>query len=115
MKTQPKSNLPTLRQVGLKDLLDHYGAAKSVASEAKKAKEKLKDEILRRLSSKATLDNTVVREGNLFRTTITYSEPIRLNTDKIREDFTPKELRKYEYMTSQYTVRSTSKTGKKDT
>ncbi len=115
MKTQPESNRPTLRQVKLKDLLDHHGTAKAIESEAKKASEGIKDEILRRLSSKANLTNTVVREGNLFRTTVTYSEATRLNVDKIRDDFTPKELRKYEYMTSQYTVRTTSKTGKKGT
>ena len=115
MKTQPKSNLPTLKEVHLKDLLDHYGAAKAVEAEAKKASTKIKEEILKRLSKRATLDNTVVREGNLFRTTITYSESTRLNTDKLREDFDEKTLRKYEYMTSQYTVRSTSKTGNKGT
>ena len=113
MKTQPKSNLPTLREVKLKDLLDHHGAAKAVEAEAKKASEKIKDEILRRLSSKANLTNTVVREGNLFRTTITYSESTRLNTDKIRKDFDRKTLRKYEYKTTQYAVRTVAKTGKK--
>ena len=115
MKTQPKSNLPTLRQVHLKDLLDHYGAAKAVEAEAKKASTKIKEEILRRLSERATLDNTVVREGNLFRVTVTYSEPIRLDINKIRDDFDPKVLRKYEYITPQYTVRPTAKTGEKET
>lgn len=115
MDIQTRTNTPTLRQVKLKDLLDHHGAAKAVESEAKKASESIKDEILRRLSSKANLTNTVVREGNLFRTTVTYSESTRLNMDKIRDDFEPKVLRKYEYTTTQYTVRTTSKTGKKDT
>ena len=52
------------------------------------------------------------------------TEQAQKNIDELNESFElqeelvdglEKELRKYEYMTSQYTVRSTSKTGKKDT
>lgn len=92
-----------------------YGAQKAIAADAKAAAEKVRDEILRRLSKKATLDNPVVREGHLFRLTLSYSEGERLNVDGIWEDFTRKQLKKYIVPTSQYTVRATSKTGKKDT
>ena len=96
----------------LKELVDNLGLIRSIKGDVVTAEDILKAEILKRKKSHATLDESVVIEGVLFRATISFSERELLDLDRIRIDFDKRKLRKYQFTTECYAIRVSAKSGK---
>ncbi len=102
-----------VKKMGIGDLVDIFGAAKADEADASKVSKAIKSELLRRKKAAAKERGCVVMEGTLFRVSITYSMSNYLNTDKVRELLSARQLMQCIKLVPKYTVRSNARTGEK--
>lgn len=108
-----KTNQYDVKTMGIADLVDIYGATKADEADAAKIVKTIKAELLRRKKATAKSRGCVVIEGILFRVSITYSMSNYLNTDKVRELLSARQLIRCIKAVPKYVVRSNARTGDK--
>ncbi len=113
--TQTNFTAASVRSMGVKELIDTFGAIKAEASTIKDQETMVRDEILRRRKDKATIDNTVEINGDTFYVTISFSIPKRLDVEALTKKIGEKVINRYRRTgDGQYVVKAHARVPKDD-